>query len=119
MLIGDDHAAVEKLEEPIQKALGCHIYQRKMFYRKEGYDAVSLSEPFLGDLLLKSSLSTKCHEIPIIGWRQHDRNAGGRSRLRVKAVKRHDMRLKASFCREIKVYKTAKCWSDRMAAPVS
>ena len=43
MLIGDDHAAVEKLEEPIQKALGCHIYQRKMFYRKEGYDAVSLS----------------------------------------------------------------------------
>ncbi len=42
MLIGDDHAAVDRAEEPIQQALGCHIYKRKMFYREEGFNAVGL-----------------------------------------------------------------------------
>ena len=41
MLIGDDHAAVDRAEEPIKQALGCHIYKRKMFYREEGFNAVS------------------------------------------------------------------------------
>ena len=41
MLIGDDHAAIDKAEESIHQALGCHIYKREIFYRKEGFDAVS------------------------------------------------------------------------------
>ena len=41
MLIGDDHAAIDRAQDPIQQALGCRIYKRKVFYREEGYDAVS------------------------------------------------------------------------------
>ena len=41
MLIGDDHTAIDKAGEAIQKALGCRVVKRKKFYREAGYDQVS------------------------------------------------------------------------------
>ena len=60
MLIGDDHAAIDRAEEAIHQALGCHIYKRKIFYRKEGFDAVRSHPSHPLQALDKAALLSSC-----------------------------------------------------------